>query len=310
MKKVLLLVLSFLSFVVTYAQQSGLTYYLKNSGQRVITKDSADYWMVVKKPDTAGKYPYSVYEYGKDGKVRLKTNAYTNDLDLKYQGRYTAYFPSGRTKAAGLYEGGDMKGRQMYFYPNGKLYCIITYNRPGVGYFGECRDSTGAVLTTNGNGIWKQYDDDFKAVTAEGKMVNGLQDGEWRIRKSVKENVVFVFKNGLDITAARSDSNKVFKPVEVVPSYPGGMEALFRFIAKNIRYPKAARENGTQGKVTVDFVVERDGKLTDVKVSHGIGDGCDEESVRVIKLSSPWIPGMEGLHPVRVAYSVPISFAM
>ncbi len=301
------MMLSFLSFTAIYAQGS-LTYYLKNSGKRVMAKDSADYWMVVKPPDTAGKYPYSVYEYGRDGKVRLKTNANTNDLNLKYQGRYTAYFPNGKTKAAGTYEGGDMKGRQIQYYPNGHLYCIITYNSPGVGYFGECRDSTGAVLTTNGNGIWKQFNDDFTEVTAEGKMMNGLQEGEWRFKKSAAEYILLTFKAGQEIATAKSDPTEEFKPVEVVPSYPGGMEALYQFLQKHIVYPIAAERNNTYGKVLVTFVVERDGQLTEIKVRRGIGDGCDEEAIRVLKLTSPWKPGTQGGKPVRVAYSIPINF--
>ena len=112
---------------------------------------------------------------------------------------------------------------------------------------------------------------------------------------------------------AQTDSivkEKIYKPVEVVPSFPGGVIAFFKFIEKNLRYPAAARKNNTSGKVTVIFVVERDGSLTDVKVRHGIGDGCDEEAQRIVKLSSPWKPGMQGGRPVRVAYSVPIYFAL
>lgn len=306
--KFVLLCVSLFICPICFAQTSTLVYYLKNSGVLVSTKDSADYWMVVKKPDTAGKYPYTVYEYSKDGKVRLKTNAYINDLELKYQGRYTAYFPSGKTKAAGVYEDGDMKGRQMQFYPNGNLYCVITYTSPGVGYFGECRDSTGAVLTTGGNGTWKQFNENFTEVTAEGPMENGLQEGIWHFKKSTTESLTATFKHGREVQPPNSSRDSAYRPVEVVPSYPGGIEAFFRFIGKNLKYPRSARENGTQGKVIVTFVVETDGQLSDVKVLRGIGDGCDEESVRVIKLSSPWKPGMQGGRPVRVAYSIPIMF--
>ena len=104
--------------------------------------------------------------------------------------------------------------------------------------------------------------------------------------------------------------NKVFTSVERVPSFPGGMEAFYNFLSKNIVYPKAARDKNTQGKVIVSFIVERDGKLNLVKVARGIGDGCDEEAIRVIKLSPPWKPGMQNGHTVRVAYSVPINFAL
>jgi len=103
---------------------------------------------------------------------------------------------------------------------------------------------------------------------------------------------------------------KVFTSVEHVPSFPGGIEAFYKFLSKNIVYLKTARDKNTQGKVIVSFIVEMDGKLTDVRVARGIGDGCDEEAVRVIKSSSPWKPGTQNGHTVRVAYSVPINFAL
>lgn len=103
---------------------------------------------------------------------------------------------------------------------------------------------------------------------------------------------------------------KVYTSVERVPSFPGGIEAFYKFLSKNIVYPKAARDKNTQGKVILSFIVERDGKLSDVKVARGIGDGCDEEAVRVIKLSPAWKPGTQNGHTVRVAYSVPINFAL
>ena len=99
----------------------------------------------------------------------------------------------------------------------------------------------------------------------------------------------------------------VFTSVEQVPEYPGGIEAFSRYLSRNIRYPAEARRNRTQGRVIVSFVVETDGSLTDVHVSRGIGSGADEEAMRVITESDKWKPGIQNGHPVRVAYSVPIS---
>jgi len=310
MIKPLLLVLFIgLFFSTAQGQQKGVVYYVTNSGKLVSTKDSADYWMTVMPPDTAvNKNLYVVYEYNKNGKVRLMTSSYTKDLNLKYQGRYIAYFPNGRRKAIGTYEGGEMKGRQMVYYPNGKLYSITNYPRPGLPYYSECRDSTGGVLTQNGNGLWKQFDDDFTYVLAEGKIENGLQEGEWKFKKSATESFTVNYKHGQEVQNGQTAKDSTFKPIEVVPSFPGGIEAFYKFIMKNLRYPDVAYRNNTFGKVIVSFVVERDGSITDVKVSRGIGDGCDEEAVRVIKLSPPWSPGMQGGKPVRVAYSVPIMF--
>jgi TonB family protein len=102
----------------------------------------------------------------------------------------------------------------------------------------------------------------------------------------------------------------VFSSVEQVPEFPGGVTAFGQYLGRNIRYPALARENKTQGRVIVTFIVEKDGSLTDVHVARGIGDGADEEAVRVINLSPKWKPGIQNGKPVRVSYSVPIAFTI
>jgi len=107
-----------------------------------------------------------------------------------------------------------------------------------------------------------------------------------------------------------ADPNQIFTSVEQVPEFPGGLEKFGAYLSKSIRYPAVARENGTQGRVICTFVVEKDGSLTDIKVTRGIGSGCDEEAVRVLKNSPHWKPGIQNGRPVRVQYSVPISFTL
>ncbi|KQC02129.1 energy transducer TonB [Pedobacter sp. Hv1] len=98
--------------------------------------------------------------------------------------------------------------------------------------------------------------------------------------------------------------------LEVYPEFPGGMSAWARFIQKTLNYPYMAQENNVQGKVYLNFVVEKDGSITDVNVTRGIGAGCDEEAVRVIKKSPRWKPGMQNSMPVRVRYSLPINYTI
>jgi len=113
-----------------------------------------------------------------------------------------------------------------------------------------------------------------------------------------------------DAKVTEDDANKIFTSVEQQPLFPGGIDAFYKFLGKNIRYPAVARENGTQGKVIMQFVVEKDGSLTDIKVARGIGDGCDEEATRVLKASPHWSAGVQNGRKVRVAYTVPISFTL
>lgn len=98
--------------------------------------------------------------------------------------------------------------------------------------------------------------------------------------------------------------------VEVYPEFPGGMGAWAKFIQRNLNYPYMAQENDIQGKVYVSFVVEKDGSITDVKVVKGIGGGCDEEAVRVIKKSPKWKAGMQNNQAVRVRYQMPINYTL
>lgn len=95
-----------------------------------------------------------------------------------------------------------------------------------------------------------------------------------------------------------------------MPTFPGGKEGFNKFLGTTVKYPKAAREANIQGKVIASFIVEKDGSLTDIKIVRGIGYGADEETIRVLKSSPNWKPGTQNGKPVRVAYSVPISFAL
>lgn len=106
------------------------------------------------------------------------------------------------------------------------------------------------------------------------------------------------------------DTNQIFTNVEVLPSFNGGMAAFAKFLQKNLRYPPVARDAGIQGRVFCQFVVEKDGSLTDIKVVRGIGGGCDEEAVRVLKASPKWNPGVQNGRNVRVSYTIPIFFQL
>ena len=103
---------------------------------------------------------------------------------------------------------------------------------------------------------------------------------------------------------------EIFTVVEESPSFPGGDEARIRFLQENIKYPQIARESSISGTVYVTFVVERNGNVTDVRVLRGIGGGCDEEAVRVIKAMPNWSPGKQRGKPVRVQFNMPIKFTL
>lgn len=107
-------------------------------------------------------------------------------------------------------------------------------------------------------------------------------------------------------------ANELVKPelLERYPEFPGGTEAFANYLRKYLRYPERAIYAGIEGKVFISFVIEKDGRLTDIKVLRGIGYGCDEEAVRVLKKSPFWKPGVQNSKNVRVLYTLPIAFHM
>ena len=102
----------------------------------------------------------------------------------------------------------------------------------------------------------------------------------------------------------------VFDKVDEAPQFPGGMAGMMQYLSSNIRYPEDAREAGTQGRVIVSFVVEKDGSISNAKVAKPTYSSLDEEALRVISAMPKWMPGKQNGEAVRVKYSVPVSFRL
>ena len=106
------------------------------------------------------------------------------------------------------------------------------------------------------------------------------------------------------------EENKVFDIVEQQPLFPGGPAALMKYLSENTKYPVVAQENSVQGRVTVQFVVEKDGSISDVHVLRGVDPSLDKEAVRVVKSMPRWTPGKQNGITVRVNYRVPVLFRL
>ncbi|MCF6352854.1 MAG: energy transducer TonB [Cyclobacteriaceae bacterium] len=105
-------------------------------------------------------------------------------------------------------------------------------------------------------------------------------------------------------------ADEIFTIVEKQPSFLGGDRAFYKYISKKMKYPSQARRMGIEGKVFVQFVVDEKGNITDVKVIRGVGAGCDEEAIRVIKNSPKWNPGKQRGKAVKVRMVLPITFKL
>ncbi len=122
--------------------------------------------------------------------------------------------------------------------------------------------------------------------------------------ETVIEEVVF------DDAPEEEDVDEIFTIVEDQPTPIGGISAFYQYVQKKMKYPAQARRMGIEGKVFVQFVVDKDGSITEVKAVKGIGAGCDEEAVRVIKGSPKWKPGKQRGRSVKVRMILPIPFKL
>ncbi len=107
-----------------------------------------------------------------------------------------------------------------------------------------------------------------------------------------------------------SDADEVFVIVEDMPEFPGGEAALRSWISNNVRYPVIAAENGIQGRVYIQFVVNTDGRIADARVARGVDPSLDQEALRVVNNMPRWSPGKQRGQPVRVSFTVPINFQL
>ncbi len=110
--------------------------------------------------------------------------------------------------------------------------------------------------------------------------------------------------------AKLEDEDLIFGMMERMPEFPGGEEAMYEFLAKNLKYPQAAKDSNIQGKVYVQFTVDKDGTIINPKVARDIGGGCGEEALRVVKMMPKWKPGDQRGVKNRTQFHLPITFEL
>ncbi|ERJ98660.1 energy transducer TonB [Segatella salivae] len=111
-------------------------------------------------------------------------------------------------------------------------------------------------------------------------------------------------------TAQTKKNNMVYDVVEVMPQFPGGQIAMMKYIMENIKYPKQIMEEGIQGRVTVSFIVEKDGRVSNVRLLRSVQPSLDKEAIRVVKSMPKWTPGKHNGKPVRVRFNLPVMFKL
>ncbi len=165
------------------------------------------------------------------------------------------------------------------------------------------------ITGKNGNFSFKAFDNAKMIVIwkKDGKMMGVPVT----VNKENNSNMKIVMDREWQNPPVDDPDYPVYEVVETMPEYPdGGMSGMMQFLSKNIRYPVNAQKNGTQGRVTVHFVVNADGSLSNIGIIRGVDPELDGEAVRVISAMPKWKPGTQGGKPVRVKYTVPVMFRL
>lgn len=308
------------------AQQKQHTYFLKNDGREVELKDSADYIRVIETPDSGERY-FSVKEFYQDGSKKLVGKASSFKPLVVYEDTIVNYYKNGMKESAINYKKNLCLGMAYYFFQNGKLKkqvefleMDLTRKEDASSEFEQKTkliyrlDSLGKILVKDGNGhlidTSKFEKDQF---IEEGDYKNGFKDGVWKgYYASGKSSYVESYHAEKFISGVNTVDGKAYEYsiLEIPPAYKGGIDSFYRYLGRSIRYPRAAYKNGISGSVHVSFIVEKDGKVSNARIMKSVFGAIDQEALRVVSASPNWIPAMHRGVPIRVKYSIPISFKL
>jgi protein TonB len=152
-------------------------------------------------------------------------------------------------------------------------------------------------------------------VVQEVEVLNVVEDDveveEIEINTEDDKDVEVVIAPPVEAPVEEEEEDVVFQVVETMPEFPGGPQALFKYLADNVKYPVIAQENGIQGRVICQFVVNKDGSIVEVVAVRSSGEpSLDKEAIRVINSMPKWKPGKQRGKPVRVKYTVPVNFRL
>ena len=187
---------------------------------------------------------------------------------------------------------------------------VETFKMRGVVRDQDGEPIVGAVITlpSSAKGTVTDMNGEFSMDVRQGSTVVAAYVGyasESIVANNPQRKYVFTLQKD-----GSGDSGKAFDVVEQMPQFPGGHAALLQYLAQNIRYPEAAYKAGIQGRVIANFVVEKDGSITEGRIVKSVSPELDAEALRVINSMPNWIPGMQNGEAVRVKYTIPVTFQL
>jgi len=304
-------------------------FFVKATGQKTTAVDSAAYLVTISSSDQASVI-YDFTEKYRNGHLHRTGKTSSSQTIIPY-GVCTTYFPTGKKFTEITYDQGRATAVSQY-YPGGGLYQELDYKYSDVTGQPEisirtCKDSTGKVLAESGNGrfieffppdkrfltpegSFKEAKISFDKIYEEGPIKKGRKDGEWH---GAINDLAYaeVYRNGKLVVGESTDKGGgkyIYKKRIEFPDYNGGPEAAYRTIAFYTRYPEAARATGAKGTVLVNFTVETDGSLTNIRAFRSPGPEFSAEAERVIALLKTYTPGKYFGQTTKIGMVMPVAF--
>jgi TonB family protein len=319
----------FLIFVSESLFSQGLSKDCFDAAGKAVDESASEYCVVGKKvmriddhglgvKDTVESYIDTVNAYYTGADPKLKFLKIYSDAGFE-EGNFVEFYPSGRLKERGSYKQGNKVGYITRFYQNGKTWSTLQFlsvderiseideiNYKIMTYY----DTAGTQLIKSGNGFCRCQL--LSGRTEVGKVVDGVRDSIWSEYSMDTLVLQEHYAMGEFIEGVRYYKGKAFKYRKVAesPEYSDGLNGMMDLIRKNMRYPDNARRMGIDGTVIVDFKVNENGTIEDVKIFKGIRKDCDAEAVRVVKLMKKWHPARVRGKPVTVRFPLPIRFKL
>ncbi|WP_162996345.1 energy transducer TonB [Mucilaginibacter celer] len=282
--------------------------------QAIPVKDTAgaDFIRMITVPDSnINSSLYQVYDYYLNGTLKFRGGSTTSSFQIQLDGAFVEFYPDGHKKRMAAYKYGRLNGRIVEYYPDGKVYLTGSYDIDGL-KVDSCNDLAGKSTVEKGLGKQTLYNDNFKIIGG-GALLNGRRDGVWKsvLNDSVAYEITYAkgkLVSGIGYDT-KTGAKYPFSQIQTLPDFKGGLEAFAKYIEKQLHYPSAAKQNNIQGRVILEFVVDKNGSVRDIKVVRGIGYGCDEAAVQVLRECPRWTPGTYYGLPVNIRYSVPVNFS-
>lgn len=267
--------------VIVYSQDT--TFFDKN-WKEIPTKNDASYYRIAQKKGNK----WEIKDYYISGQLQMHTY-HKNKLEDIKDGFTIFYYRNGNKSSEGNYINDKRDGLFKYYYENGQQKYLI-YNKDEKEKYVQIWDIIGKAQLENGTGTYSSFN----------KKRNTMFYNTYRDSICIETYII-----------RESDKKRIHYLAEKQAEFDKGKQGFLRYLKKNLVYPKKARRRGLEGMVRVSFIINSDGTLSDFEITKSIGEECNQEAIRVLKMSSKrWNPATVNGKPVNQATQIPIIFRL